>query len=63
MGGKALFTQEQVKRALSAARKVDARSIVEIAPSGCIRILPEATDLEVQSDVDRWFANGDGDAG
>ncbi|MBT0779590.1 hypothetical protein [Paracoccus sp. pheM1] len=58
MARRAAFTEADLRRAMKAARAIDARSIVEVTAEGTIRILPESVRTST-SEVDRWFEQND----
>lgn len=58
MARRAAFTEADIRRAMKAARSIDARSIVEVTAEGTIRILPESVRTST-SEVDRWFEEND----
>ncbi|WP_353429290.1 hypothetical protein [Paracoccus denitrificans] len=58
MARRAAFTEADLRRAMKAARAIDARSIVEVTAEGTIRILPESVRTST-SEVDRWFEEND----
>lgn len=57
----ALITQADVARALRAAEQVaPGRCIVEISPSGCIRIMPIGAAKNTNADADAPFPPDEG---
>lgn len=55
MGRRATFTEAQIKRAMKAAREIDARAVIEVTRDGTIRIMPADERPQPASEVDSWF--------
>lgn len=63
MGRRANFTEAQITRATRGARRADPNAIVEVTPSGVIRILPpDAAPAQRPGSgdpVEDWFSRGE----
>ena len=60
MGRRAVVTKAQLARAVEAARSVDPGAIIEVTPTGAIRILPGSDAPNPPNDdaVEAWFGKG-----
>lgn len=63
MTARATFTKAILKRAIEAAREVDAMAIVKVGVDGSIFILPYVADplIKQASDVEDFFSRHDDD--